>query len=190
MRKLIYGMGTSLDGYIETRTGEVAMPAPDEELHRFANEQAREAGAFLYGRRLYEVMAGYWPTADTIPSAPDYEVEFARIWKETPKIVFSRTLETVEWNSRLVRDDVGEEIRKLKAEPGQDLEIGGANFASTAMRLGLVDEFRILIHPFVLGGGKPFFPDLANGIQLRLLETRTFGSGVVYLRYERADAGR
>ena len=184
MRKLVYGMGTSLDGYIETRTGEIAMPEPDEELHRFANDQAREAGAFLYGRRLYEVMAGYWPTADRNPSAPDYEVEFARIWKETPKIVFSRTLETVEGNSRLVRDNVEEEIRKLKAEPGPDLEIGGATFAATAMRMGLVDEFRMLIHPFVLGGGKPFFPPLDRSIPLKLIETRTFGSGVVYLRYE------
>lgn len=186
MRKLIYGMGASLDGYIETRAGEIAMPEPDEELHRFANEQAREAGALLYGRRLYEVMASYWPTADTNPSARDYEVEFARIWKETPKIVFSRTLETVAGNSRLVRDGVEEEIRKLKAEPGQDLEIGGATFAATTMRLGLVDEFRILIHPFVLGGGKPFFPLLERPIQLKLIETRTFGSGVVYLRYEQA----
>ena len=184
MRKLIYGMGTSLDGYIETRTGEIAMPEPDEELHRFANEQAREMGAFLYGRRLYEVMASYWPTAATNPSALDYEVEFARIWQETPKIVFSRTIETVEGNSRLVRDDAGEEIRKLKAEPGPDLEIGGASLASTAIRLGLVDEFRILTHPFILGGGKPFFPLLERPIQLKLVETRTFGSGVVYLRYE------
>jgi dihydrofolate reductase len=190
MRKLIYSMGTSLDGYIETRDGEIAMPEPDEELHRFANEEAREMGAFLYGRRLYEVMAGYWPTADTNPSAPDVEIEFARIWKRTPKVVFSRTLEKVDANSRLVRDNVAEEIRKLKAEPSKNLGIGGANLAASAMQHDLIDEFRILVHPFVLGGGKPFFPDLANGIQLRLLETRTFGSGVVYLRYERADAGR
>lgn len=186
MRKLIYGMGTSLDGFIETRTGEVAMPEPDEELHRFANEQAREAGACLYGRRLYEVMAGYWSTADMNPSAPDYEVEFARIWQETPKIVFSRTLETVEGNSRLVRNDVAGEITRLKAEPGKDLEIGGAGLAATAMRLGLIDEIRLLVHPFVLGSGKPFFPELERPIPLRLIETRTFGSGVVYLRYERA----
>lgn len=184
MRKLIYSMGTSLDGYIETRTGEIAMPEPDEELHRFANDQARETGAFLYGRRLYEAMAGYWPTADRNPSAPDYEVEFSRIWKETPKIVFSRTLKTVEGNSRLVRNNVEEEIRKLKAEPGPDLEIGGATFAASAMRMGLVDEFRMLIHPFVLGGGKPFFPPLDRSVPLKLIETRTFGSGVVYLRYQ------
>lgn len=186
MRRLIYSMGTSLDGYIETRNGEIAMPEPDEELHRFANEQAREMGVLLYGRRLYEVMAGYWTTADMNPLAPAYEVEFARFWKETPKIVFSRTLETVEGNSRLVRDNVADEITKLKAEPGKDLEIGGAGLAATAMRLGLIDEVRILVHPFVLGGGKPFFPELERPIHLNLADTRTFGSGVVYLRYERA----
>lgn len=187
MRKLIYSMGTSLDGFIESRTGENAMPEPDEELHRFCNDQAHEMGAFLYGRRMYEVMAGYWPTADSNPPTPDYEVEFARNWMETPKVVFSTTLEKVEWNSRLVSDNVAAEITTLKAEPGGDLEIGGAGLAATAMRLGLVDEIRLLVHPVVLGGGKPFFPELQHRLPLKLVETRTFGSGVLYLRYERAD---
>ncbi len=186
MRRLIYAMGTSLDGFIETRTGENAMPEPGEDLYRFCNDQAREIGVSLYGRRMYEAMAPYWPTVEAKPSAPDYEVEFARIWMDTPRVVFSRTLETVDWNSRLVRDDVAGEIARLKAEPGKDMEIGGATLAATAMRLGLVDEVRLLVHPVVLGGGKPFFPDLENAMPLRLLETRTFSSGVLYLRYERA----
>jgi dihydrofolate reductase len=183
MRKLIYSMFVSLDGFIETRNREIDWSAPDEELHRFANDEARETGTFLYGRRLYEIMVDYWPTADAKPSAPDYEVEFARIWKGMPKIVFSKTLDKVEWNSRLVRDNIAEEIRKLKEQPGKDLAIGGPNLASTVMQLGLIDEYRLLVHPVVLGGGTPFFPALDNRINLRLIETRTFGSGVVYLRY-------
>jgi len=186
MRKLIYLMGTSLDGFIESPTGDIDFGDPDEELHRFFNDHAREIGISLYGRRLYEAMAPYWPTVELNPSAPDYEVEFARIWMDTPRVVFSRTLEKVDWNSRLVRDDLPGEIARLKAEPGKDIEIGGPTLAAEAMRHGLVDEVRLVVHPVVLGGGKPFFPDLENAMPLRLLETRTFGTGVVYLRYERA----
>ena len=105
MRKVIYWMSVSLDGFIETPNRELDWVIVDEELHTFFNDQAREMGAFLYGRRTYEIMVDYWPTADTNPSAPEHEVEFARIWKNMPKIVFSKTLDKVEWNSRLVRDD-------------------------------------------------------------------------------------
>ena len=186
MRRLIYSMMVSLDGFVETTNRKIDWAIVDEELHTFANEQAREEGAFLYGRRLYEVMADYWPTADAKPSAPSFEVEFARIWQAKPKVVFSTTLDRVEWNSRLVRNNIAEEITRLKAQPGKELSVGGATLASAAIRLGLVDEFRPIVHPVVLGGGTPFFPALDNPINLRLLETRRFGSGVVYLRYERA----
>jgi len=186
MSKIIYSMGVSLDGFIEGPNRELDWSTPDEELHRFWNDQARETGAFLYGRRLYELMAGFWPTADTDPSAPDYVVEFARIWSDTPKIVFSTTLEKVDWNSRLVRDNIAEEVTKLKAQPGKDMDVGGPTLASSLMRLDLIDEYRPVVHPVVLGGGTPFFPALDNTIKLRLVETRTFGSGVVYLRYERS----
>ena len=186
MRRLIYWMNTSLDGFIESSAGGIDFTHPDEELHRFFNDQAREVDISLYGRRLYEVMSPYWPTVESNPSAPEVELEFARIWMDTPRIVFSRTLERVEWNSRLVRNDLPGEIAKLKAQPGGNIEIGGATLAATAMRHGLVDEIRIVVHPVVLGGGKPFFPDLESAMPLRLLETRTFGSGAVYLRYERA----
>ncbi len=190
MRKVIYSMMVSLDGFIEGPNRELDWHIIDEELHTFVNDQQRAMGAFLYGRRLYEIMVDYWPTADTNPSAPGYEVEFARIWKNMPKIVFSKTLDTVEWNSRLVRDNIAEEVTKLKAQPGNDLTLGGATLASTFMRLGLIDEYQLFVHPVVLGSGTPFFPALDDKIHLRLIETRTFGSGVVYLRYQRAGEGQ
>ena len=122
MRDLIYSMSVSLDGYIAGPDGEIDWSAPDEELHRFHNQRVREVGAQLCGRRLYEVM-GYWETVDQNPSAPDYELEFARIWKETPKIVFSTTLEEVQGNARLVRDGAADEVARLKGQPGKDLAV-------------------------------------------------------------------
>jgi dihydrofolate reductase len=188
MRKVVYSMGVSLDGFIEGPNRELDWSTPDEELHRFWNDQARESGAFLYGRRLYQLMADFWPTADADPSAPDYIAEFARIWRDTPKVVFSTTLEKVEWNSRLVRDNIAEEVTRLKADSAGDLDVGGPTLAASFMRLGLIDEYRPVVHPIVLGAGTPFFPALENRISLRLVETRTFGSGVVYLRYQREPA--
>ena len=182
--KVIYSMGVSLDGFIAGPDGEIDWSAPDEELHRFHNQQARELGAHLCGRRLYEEMT-YWETAEENPSAAEYELEFARIWKELPKIVFSRTLEKVEGNARLVKDGAAEEVAKLKAQPGKDLAVGGAGLASTLMKLGLIDEYRLFVNPIVLGGGTPYFPALDDRINLELVETRTFGSRVVYVRYRR-----
>lgn len=190
MRKLIYSMMVSLDGFIEAPDAEIDWAIIDEELHRFANQQAQASGAFLYGRRMYETMAGYWPTADRNASAPDFELEFAKIWVEKPKLVFSKTLERVDWNSRLVRDNAVEEVKKLLAQPGPDLEVSGANLAGTFLRLGMIDEFQPIVHPVVLGGGKPYLPALDKPLKLRLLETRKFSTGVVYLRYQRADDGR
>jgi dihydrofolate reductase len=184
MRKLIYSMTVSLDGFIADPHGEIDWSAPDEELHRFHNDQTREVGEHLCGRRLYEVMT-YWETADENPSAPEYELEFARIWKEMPKIVFSKTLEKIEGNYRLVRDGVVEEAAKLKEQPGKDLAVGGAGLASTLIKAGLVDEYRLFVSPVVLGGGTPYFPALDERINLELVETHTFGSRVVYVRYRR-----
>jgi dihydrofolate reductase len=185
MGKVIYSMSVSLDGFMEDADRSLDWVIIDEEIHRFFNDQAREAGAFLYGRRMYELMTAYWPTADASPSAPDFEIDYSRIWKEKPKIVFSKTLEKVEWNSRLVRDVVADEIRALKEQPDNDMQVGGPNLASAFMRLGLIDEYHVFVHPVVLGGGTPFFPALDGTMNFWLLETRTFGSGVVYLRYER-----
>ena len=159
---------------------------PDEELHRFWNDQARQIGTSLYGRRLYELMADFWPTADRDPSAPDYVVEFARIWREMPKVVFSTTLTKVDWNATLAKDDIADEVAKLKAQPGKDIDVGGPTLAATFVRLGLIDEYRLVVQPVVLGAGTPFFPTLDSARNLRLLETRTFASGAVYVRYERA----
>jgi dihydrofolate reductase len=183
MGKLIYGLSVSLDGFVETPERSLDWVNVDEELHAFFNEQGRELGASIYGRRMYELMAGYWPTADRDASATPAELEWARIWRDLPKIVFSRTLDEVSWNSRLVRSDPVEEVTRLKAESDLDMDVAGPTLAAPLIRAGLVDEFRLFVQPVVLGEGTRFFPDMANRIDVELLETRTFGSGVVYLRY-------
>jgi dihydrofolate reductase len=184
MRKMIYSMGVSLDGFIADPDGKIDWSVPDEELHRFHNEQARELGAHFCGRGLYEVMV-FWETADEDPSIGETEREFAGIWQALPKIVFSKTLTQVEGNTRLASGSVAEEVAKLKEEPGKDLAVGGAGLAAAFVELGLVDEFRLFVSPVVLGGGTPFFPALKERIDLELIETRTFASRVVYVRYRR-----
>jgi dihydrofolate reductase len=177
-------MSVLLDGFVETPSRSLDWVLVDEELHSVFNEEARAVSAFLYGRRLYEVMVDYWPTADSDPSATPVELEFARIWKSKPKIVFSRTLQEVGWNSRLVRDDAVAEVARLKATPGFDMGVGGPTTAGTFLRAGLVDEVRLYVHPVILGAGTPFFPPLDDRIEAQLLETRTFASGVALLRYQ------
>ena len=139
MRKVIYSMMVSLDGFIEGPNRELDWAIVDEELHKFVNDQQSEIDTYLYGRRMYQVMA-YWETADKNPSSPEHVLEFARIWKNMPKIVFSKTLEQVQGNARLVRDNIAEEITTLKKQPGKDLDLGGPTIASTFMQLGLIDE--------------------------------------------------
>ncbi len=185
MRSVIYSMSPSLDGFIAGPGGEIDWGAPDEELHRFHNQQVREIGAHFLGRRLYETML-YWETADENPSAAEHELEFARIWKALPKIVVSTTLEKVEGNARLIRGDIGEEVAALKRQPGKDIAVGGAGLAATFTKLGLIDEYLLFLNPVVLGSGTPYFPALEERIDLELVETRTFGSRVVFLRYRRA----
>ena len=183
MGKLIYSMNVSLDGYVETPEHSLDWANVDEELHSWFNDRAREVDASLYGRRMYELMAGYWPTAESDPSATEVEREFARIWKPMPKIVFSSTLTTVDWNSRLVRGDVGDQLAQLRTEFDGDLDVSGATLAAEFIRRGLVEEYQLIVHPVVLGAGTPFFPELQSPISLRLTETRTFGSGAIYLGY-------
>jgi dihydrofolate reductase len=182
MRRLIYSRTISLDGFIAGPDGELDWSAPDEELHRFHNQRVSELGAHLCGRRLYEEML-YWETADQDPSAADYVLEFARIWQALPKLVFSTTLDEVEGNARLVRDGAVDEVVRLKEQPGKDLAVGGAGLASTFIEHGLVDEYRLFVSPVVLGGGTPYFPALDRRRDLELVESRPFGSRVVYLRY-------
>ena len=189
MRRVIYAMSVSLDGFIEASDGDLSWSFPDQELHRHFNDLESTIGIHLYGRGLYENMAAFWPTADENPSAPEQEIAYARIWKSMPKVVFSRTLEHVAWNSRLVRGDIAAEVDKLKAQSGGDMSVGGASLASTFMQLGLIDEYRLYVHPVVLGGGKPMFYQQPQAFRLKLLETRRFGSGVVLLRYQSGDAG-
>jgi dihydrofolate reductase len=184
MRKVIYSMTASLDGFIADRDGEIDWSAPDEELHRFHNERVREIGAQFLGRRLYETML-YWETAHEDPAAGEIELEFTRIWQALPRIVFSRTLERVEGNARLATRGIAEEVAELKEQPGKDLAVGGAGLAAAFAQLGLIDEYQLFISPIVLGGGTPFFPPLEDPIDLELVETRTFGSQVVFLRYQR-----
>jgi dihydrofolate reductase len=186
MSKVVYSMSVSLDGFIDSRDRTLDWVIVDEELHRFFNEEAREVGTFVYGRRLYELMVAYWPTAESDPTLPDYMADFARIWRDKPKLVFSKTLQSVEWNSRLAKGGLAEEIARLKADSVGEISIGGATLAAEAMSLDLIDEYRLTVNPVVLGGGTPFFPRLDSAIGLRLIESQTFGSGVVHLRYEPA----
>jgi dihydrofolate reductase len=186
MGKLIYMLNVSLDGYVETPDHSLDWAVVDDELHSWFNDQTRAMDASLYGRGLYELMAAYWPTAESDPSTTETEREFARLWNAMPKIVFSSTLESVEWNSRLVRGDVGEELARLRTEFDGDLDVGGATLASAFIRRGLVDEYRLVVHPVILGGGTPFWPKLDAPIRLRLTETRRFESGVLYLGYTAA----
>jgi dihydrofolate reductase len=183
---VIYSMGVSLDGFIAGPHGEIDWSAPDEELHRFHNDQTRELGAEFLGRRLYEVMT-YWDTADANPAAPAYALDFARIWQALPKIVFSRTLDAVTGNATLATRGIADEVARRREQPGTaPLAVGGAGLAAAFTELGLIDEYRLFVSPTILGGGTPFFPPLDARIDLELVETRTFGSRVVYLRYRRA----
>jgi dihydrofolate reductase len=186
MRKIVWMMSVSLDGFFEGPDGALDWHMVDDELHRHFNEQLGAMGAFLDGRVTYQLMAGYWPAADADPASSEPEAEFARIWREMPKIVYSRTLERAHWNTTVVPEVVAEEVRQLKAKPGGDLALGGADLAATFMRLDLIDEFRLYVHPVVIGRGKPLFRQGGARVELRLAETRRFGNGVVLLRYERA----
>jgi dihydrofolate reductase len=183
MRKLIYSMTVSLDGYIAGRDGAIDWSVPDEELFLFHTQQVQATGVQLCGRRLYETMV-YWETAEESPLAAE-EVKFAQIWKALPKVVFSTTLESVVGNTRLATDGVGEEVSRLKEQPGKDIAVGGAGLARACMKLELIDEWRLFVSPVLLGGGTPYFPPLEKGINLELVETKTYGSRVVYLRYRR-----
>jgi dihydrofolate reductase len=188
MRKLIYSIGVSLDGYIAGPDGRFDWATPDDEQHRFHNEQERELGAHLCGRRMYETLRG-WDDVDERSAAEEHLLEFARIWRSIPKFVFSTTLDEVGPNATLIKGDAVEEVRRLKGEAGGPLAVGGAGLASTFVRAGLVDEYGLFVNPVVVGGGTPFFPPLDTELDLELLETRTFGSRVVYLRYARSFSG-
>ena len=188
VRKLIYLMNTSLDGYVADANGSLDWGIPDEEIHQFFNDQEREFEVSLYGRRLYESMQPHWSTADQNPDLPAVMKEYARIWNAIPRIVFSRTLARVEGNATLMRDGLIEQVAQLKSQPGRWMNVGGATLAAGLIEAGLVDEFRLVVHPVILGGGKPYFPNLKAPTNLMLLETHHFSSGAMYLRYERVGS--
>jgi dihydrofolate reductase len=188
MRKLIYSMTVSLDGYIAGPDGAIDWSVPDDELFRFHHQHVQEIGVQLCGRRLYETMV-YWETAGESPLDAE-QVEFARTWKALPKVVFSTTLKSVVGNTRLARGGVGEEVSRLKEQPGKDIAVGGAGLASACMKLELIDEWRLFVSPVLLGTGTPYFPNLDERVNLKLVETKTFGSRVVYLRYRRISESR
>lgn len=183
MRSVTYSMGVSLDGYIVGPDGHYDWTAPDEEVFRFWIDEIREVSVHLLGRRLYETML-YWETADQDPSLDDSMLEWAALWKPLPKVVFSTTLSAVQGNARLASGGLAEEIERLRAEPGEgDIAIGGATLAAEAAALGLIDEYRAMVYPVLVGGGIPFFPQHERRVDLELVETRTFSLRVVYLRY-------
>ncbi|MCW2571533.1 MAG: deaminase [Frankiales bacterium] len=178
-------MSVSADGFFEGPDRELDWHLVDEELHQHFNHELAGMGAFLDGRVTYELMADYWPTADADPASSPSVTEFARIWREMPKIVYSRTLQRADWNATVVAEVVPDEVRALKAQPGGDLVVGGADLAATFLRHGLIDEIRLYVHPVVIGRGRPLFPSDVT-LDLRLAEARTFGNGVVLLRYQRS----
>jgi dihydrofolate reductase len=181
---LIYSMGVSVDGFIADREGAFEWTAPSDELFSFHLEKTRELGGFLCGRRLYETML-VW---ETDPSMRDNELDaaFADVWCAIPKVVFSRTLDSVQGNARLAEASLAEEAAAALDATDKDVSIGGAGLAAQAIELGLVDELHMFRYPVVVGGGTPFLPPVTEDVPLDLIETRTFGSRVIYERYRRA----
>ena len=182
-RRVTYSMGVSLDGYIAGPDGGFGWTEPDEEFFGFATDEIRQVGVHLMGRRLYETML-YWENTEQDRSFSDAVLEWAAIWRPLPKVVFSTTLSAVRGSARLASAGLAEEIGRLRDQPAEgDIAIGGATLAAEAAAMGLIDEYRVRVHPVLVGGGVPYFPRSGTRVDLELIETRTFGSGVVYLRY-------
>lgn len=183
-RTVAYSMSMSLDGYIVGPDGGFDWSVPDEEVFQFALDEVRGVGVHLLGRKLYETML-YWDTAPQDDSLDDKELEFADVWKGLQKVVFSTRLSEVSGaNTRLASGSLAEEISRLRAEPGEgDIAIGGATLAAAAAASGLIDEYRVRVYPVLVGGGTPFFPRAEQRVELEHVESRTFGSQVVYVRY-------
>jgi dihydrofolate reductase len=181
MRTVTYSMSSSLDGYIVGPDGSFDWGLPPE-VFRFWIDEIRGVDVHLMGRRLYETML-FWETADQ-DSLGEAEREWAGLWNPLPKVVFSTTLSAVQGNARLVSGGLAEEVERLRAEPGEgEIAIGGATLAAEVAALGLIDEYRVMVYPVLVGGGTPFFPQDERRVDLELMETRTYDSRVVYLRY-------
>jgi dihydrofolate reductase len=181
--RVTYSLAMSLDGFIVGPDGNFDFTVPDEEVFAFATEEVRQARVHVMGRRLYETMR-YWETAVEDPSTPPAEQEFAAVWNPLPKIVFSTTLTEVDDSARLATGDLAEEIGRLRAEPGAgNIAIGGATLAAEAARLDLIDEYLVRVFPVLVGGGIPFFARHERQVDLELVDSRSFQSGVVFLHH-------
>jgi dihydrofolate reductase len=185
LRKIVVKMSVSLDGYFEGPDRDLSWHLITAELHQEFNDVLRPMSAFLDGRVMHEMMESYWPTADQQPGATPAEKEFSAIYRAMPKIVYSRTLTDVADGVTLVREVIPDEVRALKDQPGGDLGLGGADLAAAFLEHDLIDEFRLYVHPIVLGRGRRLFPE-GRQIPLQLVETRPFDNGVVLTRYARA----
>jgi dihydrofolate reductase len=184
MRRLTYAMNVSLDGYVAAPGDDLGWSVPSDELFQFWSDRVAETGLALYGRRVWEGMSSHWPTADQQPDATPATVEYAKRWRAMPKVVFSSQPIKVDWNTRLVASDAVTEIARLKGEDGGPMDIVGATLAASVMRAGLIDEYVLVTHPVLVGGGTPFFTALDSWVNLRLVETRTFPDDLLLIRYE------
>ncbi|HTF21792.1 MAG TPA: dihydrofolate reductase family protein [Chryseolinea sp.] len=186
MRKVVLFMHLSLDGFAAGPNGELDFLSYDGELAQYASELVKTVGSPVYGRTTYQLMESYWPTILTKPDAGKHELEHAQWVENVPKIVFSKTLNEVTWNNtRLIKDNISEEVKKLKQQPGKDLVIfGSPGLAATFMNLGLIDEYKLTVHPVVLSNGINVFKSNTIKSRLKLLDTKTLKSGVVTLHYE------
>jgi dihydrofolate reductase len=183
VRRLSYAMNVSLDGYVAAPGDDLGWSVPSDELFQWWSDRVAATGTALYGRRLWEAMSAHWPTADQQPGATPAHAEYARRWRAMPKVVFSTTLASVDGNARLVTGDAVAEIARLKTEDGGPMDVVGATLAAAAVRAGLVDEYVLVTHPVLVGGGTPFFTSLDSWVDLTLVETRTFPGGLLLTRY-------
>jgi len=184
MRRLTYGMNVSVDGYVSAPGDDIQWSSPSDELFQWWLDEELPIGTMLYGRRLWETMSSFWPTGDQQPDATPAQIAFAQNWRDTPKVVFSSSLQEVRWNARVFAGDAVAEIARLRAEDGPPLRVGGATLARAAMQAGLIDEYAVVTHPVLVGGGTPFFAAIDDRVDLDLVELRTFPGGVVLTRYE------
>ncbi|MFF0061354.1 dihydrofolate reductase family protein [Streptomyces sp. NPDC005279] len=185
MRKIIYFVHSSLDGHIDGPGGAFDWPVLGPELGAYGDGLQARVDTFLYGRVVWEMMSGYWPDAESISDDP-HDLAFAPVWRRTPKIVFSRTLQQPEGNVRVIGENLAEEVAALKRSPGKDLLLtGGSTLPAALTELGLIDEYHIVVHPVVLGGGRPLFLQGKERLNLEFVESRSFDARTVLLRYER-----
>ncbi|MER5352480.1 dihydrofolate reductase family protein [Kitasatospora sp. NPDC002551] len=188
MPRIVLFVSVSLDGCFEGPGRDISWSRVDDELHSHFNEELARLGGFVSGRVTHELMADYWPTAEHDPAATAPMIEFARIWREMPKTVFSRTLRHAEWNTTVLPEVTPAAVAALKASAAGDLSLSGGELAASFRELDLIDEYRVYVHPVLLGRGRRIFPPDAAPADLELLTTRAFGSGVVLLHYARTAA--